>query len=97
MPCQLFRVIPFYRGPGNGSRHPHLHDASGGAGPREDVSGIDAGSVPVLSVKRQQFGTEIRRVILALRTTGVYPYNGVYKFREKLSNFYGPFPSQLYP
>ena len=39
----------YRRGPGNGSRHPHLHDASGGAGSREDGSGIDAGSVPVLS------------------------------------------------
>ena len=39
----------YRRGPGNGPRHPHLHDASGGAGSREDVSGIDAGSVPVLS------------------------------------------------
>ena len=32
-----------------GPRHPHLHDASGGAGSREDGSGIDAGGVPVLS------------------------------------------------
>ena len=28
------------RGPGNGPRHPHLHHAAGGAGPREDGSGI---------------------------------------------------------
>ena len=37
------------RGPGNGPRHPHLHHASGGAGPGDAGSGIDAGSVPVLS------------------------------------------------
>ena len=28
------------RGPGNGPRQPHLHHAAGGAGPREDGSGI---------------------------------------------------------
>ena len=37
------------RGPGAGCRQSHLHHTSGGAGPREDGSGIDAGSVPVLS------------------------------------------------
>ena len=37
------------RGPGNGPRQPHLHHAAGGAGPGDAGSGIDAGSVPVLS------------------------------------------------
>ena len=37
------------RGPGNGPRQPHLHDPAGGAGPGDAGSGIDAGSVPVLS------------------------------------------------
>ena len=34
------------RGPGNGPRQPHLRHASGGAGPREDGSGIDARQCP---------------------------------------------------
>ncbi len=32
----------YRRGPGNGPRHPRLHDPAGGAGPREDVSGVVA-------------------------------------------------------
>ena len=32
----------YRRGPGNGPRQPHLHHASGGAGPGGGVSGIDA-------------------------------------------------------
>ena len=35
------------RGPGNGPRHPHLHDPAGVSGSRDAGSGIDAGSVPV--------------------------------------------------
>ena len=37
------------RGPGNGPRHPHFHDAAGVSSSRDAVSGIDAGGVPVLS------------------------------------------------
>ena len=34
-----------HRGPGNGSRHPHLYRAAGGAGPGEDGSGIERRAV----------------------------------------------------
>ena len=41
----LFSAVALEMGP----RQPHLHHAAGGAGPRDAGSGIDAGSVPVLS------------------------------------------------
>ena len=50
------------RGPGNGPRQPHLHHPAGGAGSREDVSGIDKGRDPVVQgLSRGREGGVIRR------------------------------------
>ena len=57
----------YRRGPGNGPRQSHLYHTADGADPRDAVSGIDAGSVPVLS------GEHGRIKSCSVNTTGWFP------------------------
>ena len=55
---------------------PHLRHASGGAGPGDAGSGIDAGSVPVLSGGRKRNDKLLylaARAIVSLRTALPFP------------------------
>ena len=47
--CDTVGGAVYRRGPGNGPRQSHLYHTADGADSRDAVSGIDAGSVPVLS------------------------------------------------
>ena len=57
-------------GGGAGCRQPHLHHAAGGAGSREDSSGIDGGGVPYSLVRRHALGEGVPQDSLADTSPG---------------------------